>query len=117
MCKKKEIKCNNRIRQYKKWLTLMILKKKNLKEHNPNWQQIPVHPHRFLTNKSCGSGKANSLFILIFHQPYVDKTHLYAKDPNETKYQLLINKRKSTRSKHGIDSKAFNEYTNDMDDI
>ena len=95
----------------------MILKKKNLKEHNPNWQQIPVHPHRFLTNKSCGSGKANSLFILIFHQPYVDKIHLYAKDPNETKYQLLINKRKSTRSKHLINSKAFNECANDMDDI
>ena len=95
----------------------MILKKKNLKEHNPNWQQIPVHPHRFLTNKSCGSGKANSLFILIFHQPYVDKIHLYAKDPNETKYQLLINRRRSTRSKHLIDSKAFNQYTNDMDDI
>ena len=70
-----------------------------------------------MTNKSCASGKANSLFILILHQPYVDKIHLYAKDPNETKYQLLINKRKSTRSKHLINSKASNECANDMDDI
>ena len=43
--------------------------------------------------------------------------YLYAKDPCEAKYQLLINKRESTGSKHFNDSKAFIEYSNDMDDI
>ena len=33
------------------------------------------------------------------------------------KYQLQINKRQSTGSKHLNDSKAFIEYSNDMDDI
>ena len=44
---------------------------------------------------------------------------LYAKDPYEviSKYHLLINKRKSTGLKHLNDSKAFIEYSNDMDDI
>ena len=42
----------------------------------------------------AGSGKTNSLFNLISHQPDIDKIHLYAKDSYETKYQLLINKRK-----------------------
>ena len=38
---------------------------------------------------------------------------MYAKDPYETKYQLLINKRESTRLKHFNYSKAFTEYSND----
>ena len=37
--------------------------------------------------------------------------YLYAKDPCEAKYQLLINKRESTGSKHFNDSKAFIEYS------
>ena len=40
--------------------------------------------------------------------------YLYAKDPYEAKYQLLINKRESKRLN---DSKAFIEYSHDMDDI
>ena len=36
------------------------------------------------------------------------------KDPNETKYQLLIKKRESTGLKYLNDSKAFIEYSNDM---
>ena len=39
------------------------------------------------------------------------------KDPYEAKYQFLINKRESTALKHFNDSKAFIEYSNDMDDI
>ena len=35
----------------------------------------------------------------------------------EAKYQLLINKRESTGLKYLNDSKAFIEYSNDMDDI
>ena len=43
--------------------------------------------------------------------------YLYAKDPYETKYQLLINIRESTGLQYLNDSKAFIKYSNDMDDI
>ena len=43
--------------------------------------------------------------------------YLYAKNPCETKYQSLINKQEKTVSKHLSDSKAFIEYSNNMDDI
>ena len=39
--------------------------KENIKEHNPNWQQIPDHPYRILIMEGSGSGKTNSLFNLI----------------------------------------------------
>ena len=42
---------------------------------------------------------------------------LYAKDPYEAKYQLLINKRENAGLKYLNDSKAFIEYSNDIDDI
>ena len=42
---------------------------------------------------------------------------MYAKDPYEAKCQFLIDKRTSTGLKHFNDSKAFTEYSNDMDDI
>ena len=58
----------------------------NIKEHNPNWPQIPDHPYRILILGCSGSGKTNSLFNLISHQPDIDKIYLYAKDPYETKY-------------------------------
>ena len=50
-------------------------------------------------------------------QPHINKSLLQAKDPYEAKYQLLINKRESTSLKHLNDSKAFIEYSNDMDYI
>ena len=59
----------------------------------------------------------NSLFNLINHQVNINKIYLYAKDPYESKYQFLINKWESTGLKHFQDSKAFIEYSNDMDDI
>ena len=40
-----------------------------------------------------------------------------AKDPFEEKYQFLINKGERTGLKHLNDSKAFIEYSNNMDDI
>ena len=61
--------------------------------------------------------KANTLFSLISHQPYVDEIYLYVKDSYDTKYQLLINKRQNTDLEHLNDSKAFIEYSNHMDDI
>ena len=42
---------------------------------------------------------------------------MYAKDPNEAKYQFLINKRESVGLKHFNDPKAFIEYSNDMQDV
>ena len=64
-----------------------------------------------------GSEKTNSLFNLITNQPDIDKIYLYAKDPHEVKYQFLVNERESIGLEHLIDSKAFIEYSNDMDDI
>ena len=72
------------------------VKKENIKEHNPNWPQIPYYPYRILIVRGSGSGKTNWLFNLISHQPNIDKIYLYAKDVREIKYQLLINKREST---------------------
>ena len=86
----------------------MMLQKN--KKDNPNWPKISHHPYRILIIGSYGSGKTNSLFNLINHQPDVDKIYLYAKDPYGAKYQFLINKQKSTGLKHLDDSKAFIEY-------
>ena len=49
----------------------------NIKEHNPSWPQIPDNPYRILIICESGSGKTNSLFNLIIHQPDFDKTYLY----------------------------------------
>ena len=38
-------------------LTLIILEKKNIKEHNPNWPEIPGRPYRILIVRGSGSGK------------------------------------------------------------
>ena len=42
---------------------------------------------------------------------------MYAEDPYNTKYELLITKKQSTGKKYLNDSKAFIEYSNDMDGI
>ena len=47
--------------------------KENIKEHNPNWSQIPDHPYRILICGGSGSGKTNSLINLINHQPNINK--------------------------------------------
>ena len=91
--------------------------KENIKEHNPDWPEIPGHPNRTLMIGGSGSGKIKSLFNLTSKQPDIDKIYLYAKDPYEAKYQYLINKRETTDSKHSNDSKAFTEYLNKIDNI
>ena len=40
------------------------VRKGNIKEHNPNWPQIPDHLYRVLIIVGSGSGKTNSLFTL-----------------------------------------------------
>ena len=47
--------------------------KENIKDHNPNWPQIPDYPYRILIIEGSGSGKRNSLFILISQQPDIVK--------------------------------------------
>ena len=91
--------------------------KENIKEHNPNWPQIPYHPYRILKIGGSGSGKTNSLFNLINHQTDSDKIYLCAKDPYEAKYQFFSEKRESRSLKRLNDSKAFIEYSNDIADV
>ena len=87
------------------------------KECNLKWPELPDHSYRILIIGGSGSGKTNALLNLINHEPDIAKIYLYAKDPYEAKYQLLINKRESTGSRYLNDSKVFMEYSNDMDDI
>ena len=47
---------------------------------------------------------------MLDYEPDIDKIYLYAKNPYEAKYQLLINKRESTGLK-------YSDYSDDMDDI
>ena len=54
---------------------------------------------------------------LINNQPDIDKIYLYAKDPCETKYQYVINKREKVGLDHLKDCKAFMECSNDMQDV
>ena len=42
---------------------------------------------------------------------------MYAKDPDEAKYQYLITKREDVDRNHSNDPKAFVEYSNDMRNV
>ena len=79
--------------------------KENIKKHNPNWPQIPDHPRRILIIGGSRSGKTNTLFNLLSHQPNIDKIYFY---------QFLINKRENADLKHFYDVKAFIWYSNNM---
>ena len=63
-------------------------------------KQIPDHPYRILITEGSGSGKTNALINLINHELDIDKIYLFARDPYELKYQLLINKRESPELKY-----------------
>ena len=91
--------------------------KEDIKERNPNWPETPDHSYWILAIGDSESVKTNVFLNLINHKPDIDKIYLYAKDPCEVKYQLLIEKRENTGLKYLNDSKAFLEYSNDMDDI
>ena len=93
--------------------TLMKIKL-NIKK---NWSYIPDHSSRILIIGGSGSGKTNVLLNLIENQPDIDKIYFYAKDPNEAKYQYLINKREGVGTNHFNDPKAFIDYSNDILDV
>ena len=70
-----------------------------------------------MTSAESGFRKTNPLPNLINQKLSTDKIYLYAKGPYETKYQFLINKPEDASLKHYNGSKAFIEYSNDMDYI
>ena len=92
-----------------------VVRKENIKNHNPNWPQIPDHPIRILMIRGSGSGKKKSLFYLI--NQILIKIYLYAKNPFEAKHQFLINQRENTGLKCFNDFKALIEHSNNIDDI
>ena len=89
----------------------------NRTEHNKNWPYIPDHPYRILIIGGSGSGKTNLLLHLIENQPDIDKIYSYAKDPFESKYQCLINKRGGVGINHFNYPKFFIDYSKDMPDV
>ena len=60
--------------------------KEGIKEHNPNWPEIPDHPNRTLIVEGYGFEKTNVLLNLITNEPDIDKIYLHAKDLYEEKY-------------------------------
>ena len=89
----------------------------NKTQHNLQWPYNPDHPYRILIIGSSWAGKTNALLNLINNQPDIDKIYLYVKDPYESKYNFLFNKRESTGLKNFNDLKGFIEYSNNMQDV
>ena len=89
----------------------------NKTEHNLKRPYVPDHPYRIIITGDSGSGKTNALLNLINNQPDIAKIYLYAKDPYETKYQYLNNKREKVELDHFNNHKAFIEYSNDVQDV
>ena len=82
------------------------------KSDNKDWS------NRKLIIGPSGSGKTNYLLNSIQKDNNViDKIYLYAKDLEEPKYQLLIEKREKAGLKNLKDPNGFIEYSNSMDDI
>ena len=65
-----------------------------------------------------GSQKANVLLNLIENRfPDIDKIYLYVRDPFESKYQLLANKREKVGIEKTKNLKAFIDYSQANDDF
>ena len=73
--------------------------------------------HTNMITGSSGSGKTSALLNLINEQNDIDKIYLYARDLNEPKYKMLIEKRENAGIKHLNDPNAFIECSNTMDDV
>ena len=61
--------------------------------HNPNWPHIPDHPYKILINGGFRSEKTYASLNLRNQKLDLNKKKLLFKDPCESKYQLLINKK------------------------
>ena len=83
---------------------------------NQNWPYIPDHSYRIVIIGSLRSGKTNVILNLMKYQRRnIDKIYLCVKDPFESKYQLLINRREKIRTKKLKNSKAFIDYLQTID--
>ena len=81
-------------------------------DNNKDW------PHRKSVIGPSGSGKTNCLLNSIQRDNnIIDKICLYAKDLEESKYKLLIDKRGKAGINFNNDSYAFIEYSISMDDV
>ena len=67
-----------------------------------------------INNRRLSIWKTNLLLNLTENQPDIDKIYLYAKDPYESRYQYLTNKREGVGINHFNDPETFIEYSNDM---
>ena len=81
------------------------------KDDNKDW------PYRNVIIGPSGSGKTNYLCSIEKDNNIIDKIYLHAKDLEEPKYKLLLDKREKTGINFNNDPTAFIEYTNSMDDI
>ena len=82
------------------------------KDDNKDW------PYRKLIIGPSGSRKTNYLLNSIQRDNnIVDKIYLYAKDLEEPKCKLLIDKREKVGINFNNSPNAFIEYFNSMDDI
>ena len=78
---------------------------------NPNWPYIPDHLYGILIIGGSISSKANTLLNLIKHQQLdAEKIYLYVKCQFESKYQMIINRRKQVGIKELKISKTFIDY-------
>ena len=89
----------------------------NKVEHNLKWPYVPDQPYRILIIGGSRSEITNALFDLINNQPDIDKIYWYTKDPYDSIYQFLINKRESMLLKQFNDPKGFTEYSDNMEDV
>ena len=85
-----------------------VTEKDNYKDWS--YRKLIIGPSEF--------GKTNYLLNPIQKDNnIIDKIYLYAKDLEEPKYHLLINKREKAGISFNNDPTAFIEYSNSMDDI
>ena len=84
--------------------------------HNQNWLYVHHHPYRILIIGGSAWRKTNVILNLIKNQrPDIDNIYLIAKDPFESKYQLLINGREKVGIEILKNPKAFINYSETID--